>query len=1158
MKAVAVAVAPVRDFRETVSMNPRIKKVLLGSGAVVALLGVVGVAAFLNLDPQQMVQQKKDELFAQLSTTIGRTVKSGDVTASVGRSLTARIDALEVAGPPRDDGQPSPPQLQVGSVHVQLSLLRALMTFGRDLHVERFTVDGLVLRAARDVDGRWDFQDILDATDTGDDPRPDDKTDTGALAGLRVASVTVRDARLELNDAVLGRPLKVEALNVGVSDVVPGDPLNVWLKADLVDQGRKSPVDLRVNLATLPKDLSFDPMPDVEIAAIVTDVDLAPWGGLLPVDSPGPVQGTLRVNATAALKKNLEVIEVKGAVAARGLVLRDALGAAATRADRLAAPRGAAVDLDVNVDVAIAGDKTSVKALSLKGSGADITGSLELQGAGLAGLKQAQVTGKVADLGRLLAVLPPSLAALPAEVKIDGPLDLSLQKTGPTLQAGVTLDGARVRYLSTDEAGVTSPAFDKAAGKALNLKLTGAEGKGALDISDFALVIDTVKLGGKISLPTDDKAPFSADVHSGAVSLSSLQGLIPPFAAAIGRGQRVDGTLQIDLTATDQGGKQVADAGIVLSNMDVNLEGTTVRGKGTMSVKASPGGDDVSIVAVADFDGLAVQKTSGGEVTLNKPAGLPLRFDADVKKGKEDAIINAVKLVIGKSSITGKGDVKGLGGKNERLALDFGAVDLAFNDLRQALPGASSLPAGGRLKGAVTLRGATALEKLGVDVKNLDMVFGASVIRGSVSVDNLDTPKLDVDLPTLTLAFDDIRGLSASTADLPAGGRFDGALKLKGDTAKKATMSVDATIKRLQVAKSDLAGTLSVKNLDKPQFTMSTTSDMLDVDALRAAFGGGDDDPSTPPKKNENPSGLSKSSRDTLAGVNGRATLSAKRALVKGMTMSNFKGVLVMSRGVAKFETLEFGFYGGTVTANGTLLDLPSEKTKYDLRLSGTNIDFGAVVAAHTPVGRVFKGVVSPKLEVKGRGLAPGDFAISADGPAALSFKSLVIGGLDVLGPIGAAMKASGKASGFNAAAAKKEPGLTLMDFTALTKFAGGKLRLDKPVEANTPMGRMKIEGASGLDNTLDLRSTLSLTPQMIASMTGGKVKVKDPVPVPMKIGGTWDKPQVTGVDVKALLLAVVGDAAKGVIDKGKDAATDAAKDAVGNLLGGKKKKKKK
>jgi hypothetical protein len=187
--------------------------------------------------------------------------------------------------------------------------------------------------------------------------------------------------------------------------------------------------------------------------------------------------------------------------------------------------------------------------------------------------------------------------------------------------------------------------------------------------------------------------------------------------------------------------------------------------------------------------------------------------------------------------------------------------------------------------------------------------------------------------------------------------------------------------------------------------------------------------------------------------------------------------------------------------------------------------------------------------------------AISADGPAALSFNQLIIGGLDVLGPIGDAMKA-GKTTGFSTAAVKKEQGLTLSNFTALTEFIGGKLRLQKPIEADTPLGKMKIEGTTGLDAKLDLRSTLQLTPQMIATMTGGKVKVKEPVPVPMKIGGTWDKPQVSGIDVKSLLAAVIGDAAKDVIDKGKDAAKDAAedaaKDALGNLLGGGKKKKKK
>jgi|GEM_PF-1598879 len=1148
-------------------MTPRAKKALLVVGGLTGVLAALAVVAFVSLDPQAMVQQKKDALLAEVSTKIGRTLTSGDVSASVGTSLTATIDAVSLAGPRGTDGNAGPPQLQVGKVHLQLSLLRALVSFGKDIHVERFTIDGLVLRAARDVDGRWDFQDILDALDKGAGPdEPEPKSDTNALSGVRIASVLVRDARVELNDAVLGRPLTVDALNMGVSDVVLGDPLKVWLKANLVDKGRASPIDLRVDLATLPKDLSFDPMPDVDVAAIVTDVDLAPWGALLPVDSPAPVAGTLRVDAKAALKKNLQAITLAGSVSARGLTLRDAIGATASRTERQLAPRGAPIDLDVAIDMAMDDDTTTVKKLTVNGSGAAIEGSLTMKGSGLVGLKQAAVTGKVADLSRFLTALPPSLRGLPPEVEIDGPVDIKLQKEGAILQAGLVLDGARVRYVTTDEAGVTSSAFDKAAGKPLNLTLTGKDEGAALDISAFALVVDTVTLGGKLRLPTDSDTPFTADVHTGAVSLGSLQGLVPPFREAIGRGQKVEGTLQIDLTASAQGKQQVADAAIALTGLDINLEGMIVRGKGSATVKASPGANDTGIIATADFDGLQIQKGSGADTSLNKPAGLPLRLDVDVKKAATAATINAVKLVIGKSSITGRGEVTDIGGKAEKLNLDFGTVDVAFNDLRQAIPGAQSLPAGGRVKGALTVRGATSAAKLGIDAKNLDMTFGTSAIKGTIAVDNLDAPRLDIDLTSVGLSFDDIRGLSASLADLPAGGRYDGSVKVKGDTAKLSTMQIDAKITRFVAAKSDLKGAIKITNLDKPQFALGTQSDLLDVDALRAAFGGGDgggsDAPKKKPGKDDNPSGLSKAARDLLAGVNGKASLQAKRAIVKGMTMSNFTGVLVMTRGVATFEKLEFGFYGGTVTANGTMLDLPTERTKYDIRFAGKDIDFGAFVADQTPIGKIFKGTVSPKLEVKGRGLAPGDFAVTADGPAALSFKQLIIGGLDVLGPIGDAMKASGKAGAFNAAAAKKEPGLTLSNFTALTKFVGGRLQLEKPIEADTPLGKMKIEGSSGMDARLDYKSTLSLTPQTISAMTGGKVKVKDAVAVPMRIGGTWDKPQITGVDIKALLLAVVGDAAKAVIDKGKDAAVDAAKDAakdaVGDLLGGGKKKKKK
>lgn len=1150
--------------RTTKPKGSPLKKILLGAGGVVGVVGVAAAIAFLTLDPKALITEKKDALLKDVSTKIGRELTSGDVTARVGASLGATIQAIRLAGPARSDGAAAPAQLEIQQVDVQLSLLRALLSFGKDLHVERFTIDGLVVRAARDGDGTWDFQDILDQL-ASDAPADDEgsPTDTTALAGLRIANVMVRNGRVELNDAMLGRPLAISALNVGVSDVVLGDPLSVTVQANLEDSGKKNPIDIAVRLATLPKDLSFDPLPDVDVKAVVTDVDLGPWGGLVPTDVPGPLAGTLRTDLTAKLSKGAAVVDVAGTVMTRGLVLRDAIGPQASKEARAAAPRGTPLDLDVTVGLRSTETTLALEKLTLKGSGLDVSGSLTKEGDGLAGLKAAAVTASIVDVQKLLGALPPSLRGLPEEVRIVGPLTAQLDKKGDALTAKLGLDNAQVRYVTKDDDGVESTAFDKAPGKALSLSLNGKNTAEALTIDDFALLIDNIKLGGKIVLPNKDGEAITADVHSGAIVLSSLQGLVPPFKDAIGRGQKVEGVVNVDVNARSAGGKQEAVIALDMKNLDVNLASTVVRGSGGVDVRAVPAGGDVSVVAKADLDGLSIVKSSGGETTLNKAAGLPLRLDADVKKGATDATINNVKLVIGKSVITGKGGVKNMGQKGESLSLDFGVVDVAFNDLRQALPGASKLPAGGRLRGALSLKGALSAKGLGLDAKNLDIGFGSSAIKGTVSVDNFDAPVVDVDLSQVVLGFDDLRPMGGSMGDLPAGGRFDGTVKVKGDTAKSSTVKLDVKINRLNAGRSDLKGTLAVTNLDKPQFTMSTQSDFLDVDGLRAAFGGGDDPKaSKKPAKDDNPHGLSRDTRNLLAGVNGKATLQAKKALVKDMNLSDFTGILTMTRGVAKFDKLDFGFYGGTVSASGTLFDLPAERTRYDIDFHAKNVNFGAFLADQTDMGKIFSGTVSPDLKVKGRGLAPGDFAITADGPAELAFRDLKIASLDILGPLNDAMKKTGKAGAFNAAAAANEKGLTLMNFKALTRFIGGKLKLEKPVEADTPFGKMKIEGATGLDAKLDFKSTLQLTPAMVKKMTGGKITPKSDIPVPMKIGGTWDKPSITGIEVDKLLVAIVGDAVKGAVDavvgdKGKDV-VEGAKDVVGDLLGGDKKKPKK
>ena len=1135
------------------------KKILVAAAALIGLVVALAVVAVVVIDPTKLVNDKKEALFATVSTKLGRTLTTGTVTASLGTALTATIpDVRLTAATPN-----GPPQLEIRQIYARFSLLRALFTLGRDLRVEQITVDGLVLRAARDADGRFDFQDMLDKFAAEDTQQKPEEQGANAWSGLRIAATNVREARMELVDHALGRPLAVSALHIGTSDIVPGDPLSLWLTAQLEDGQRKSPVDVRARLAQLPKDFAFDPLPDLDVQVKVTDLDVGPWGALLPGESAAPVQGVVRTDLSTRLGRGGESLEVKGTVLVRGLVLREATSAAATPAERLSAPRGSSIDADVAIDMKKDGDQLSVQNFTLTGSGADVKASAELKGSGLAGLQKAHVTAKVQNMATLLLALPPSLRGLPDAVRIDGPLDAHLTADGNALDGAVVLDGARVRYLSKDEeTGEESIAFDKPPQKPFHLTLKGKRSNKALDVDTFALVIDTAQLSGTLSFPLQDDAPMTADIHSGAVQLSSLQGLVPPFFDALKKGQRVEGTVEVDVKATAAGDKQQADAAIVLKNLDVNLGTTLARGNGSITLKAAPEGDIVTLVGGADLDQLSVKKIgASGQATLDKPAGLPLRLDIDAKKKGRRADIHSARLVVGKSTLTGKGAVEDVGGNAEQLDLDFGSVDVAFNDLRQAVPGASSLPAGGRLRGALRLQGKLSAAGLGVDAKKVDVTFGSSHIAGDVVIKNFDDPILNINLPTIALAFDDLRTLRPSLADLPRGGRYEGSVVLTGDTKRSSSVELSAKVDKLIAARSDLKGHISIKNLDAPRFELTSDSANLDVDALRDAFLGPQDSSSPKKAKDDNPHGLSKETRALLSDVNGKGTLKAKRAIVNGMVMSDFVGDLTMTNGMVTFKTLEFGFYGGRVQASGTTLHLPSERLRYDIKFAGKDIDFGAALASQTPLARLFRGTTSPKLEVKGKGIAPGDFALSAEGPAELAFKSLTIASFDLLTPLSDAMQKTNKAPGFNAQAAKADvgSGISLQNFTALTRFFGGKLKLDKPFEADTPLGKMKMEGSAGLDAALDLRATLQLTPQMISKMTGGKVKVKDPVPVPMRIGGSWDAPKVSGIDVGALAIAVAGQQIEDAINNkdNQKRATDAAKDALGSVLGGNKRKKK-
>jgi hypothetical protein len=420
-------------------------------------------------------------------------------------------------------------------------------------------------------------------------------------------------------------------------------------------------------------------------------------------------------------------------------------------------------------------------------------------------------------------------------------------------------------------------------------------------------------------------------------------------------------------------------------------------------------------------------------------------------------------------------------------------------------------------------------------------------------VKNLDKPDLTVDLTTINLAFDDVRALSESAGDLPAGGRFQGALKMRGDTARDDTVDVNVTVGTLEVPGSRIKGTIALKSLENPRFNLDLKADTLDVDALSGGGGSDEGGADEPKAKRENPHGLSKSTREMLAKVSGTGTLKADKAIVRSVPVTNFVGKLVMTKGVVTFDALDFDLYGGRVSATGTRLDLPAESTGYALKLKIKDMDLGEVLKEHTSLNGVLAGRLSPELDLNGKGLAWTDLVKTLDGPAVFQSSALTFTTLDLLGPIGEPLKkAMSAATTFKMAGTPKaSQGTTLKDLFAMATFHGGKMQLKKPVDVDTPHGKLHVDGSAYLDKRLDFTASLDMQPDTVAMFTGGKVKPKKAIPVPMKIGGTWDHPAITGVDVTALAAAILGELGGKYVDQAVDAAADKAADIVGDKVGG-------
>lgn len=1022
------------------------KKLALVVGIVLALVIVVMVAAALTIKPDRIINQHKDEIAQFVSQKLGREVKLGQVKSFFWPTFGAEIQTITLAGPAGS----AAPQVALDSIEVKVDLVKALFSWGKQLEVKTLALRGLKVQVSRDKEGRWNFQDVLDRLASGAPPEakkaPEAPKDLSFLEGAKIQRVAIEKARVEVNDAMLGRPLAVSDLLVELTDIRLGQPIAARLRAVLEDGQNKSPIDLNLTLAELRKDLSFSPLPDVSAMVKVGKLALGPWGGLLPRDAMGPAQGTIDLDFKAEAKKNLTDLKASGRVDVAELVLRQA------------GSQGKPLTVKIEVDAAVDTQTPSYKVakLTVNGTGVDLQGKLDARALTPAGLDNADIKLAIQDLARVVAVVPAQSPLLPKELLLEGPVQVGVNGNAQALNLNANLDAAHVKWADT---------FDKKQGRPLNLKLDGRRQGDRLVVPAFTLVVDSAQVTGTLDLPTKSGAPLAADIKTGAVQIASLKELLPPVADALSKGRKVDGTLELALQAKVAGDKQDAKATVKLTNLDVNLDKLTAKGSGTIDASVVPAGEAMTIAVVSDLTRLSVVNLDEkGARSLDKSADMPLKLDVEVVRTAKQVDIKKANVVLNKTTLTATGGASGLDGDKPSLNVDLGKVSLAFDDVRRLVPGAASLP---------------------------------------------------------------------------AGGSFDGSVKVVGSPKDLSTLAVDVGIQKLVYGKANITGTLGLKNIDAPQFDFDLASPYLNIDEL---LGEESSEPRAKEEKkastDDNPHGLSKAVRAMLATVSGNGKLKAGHAIFKGMDCANFDAKLRMTKGVIVFDALDFDIYQGHISAAGTTMDLPAEYTGYGLKLAVKNIELGQALAAHTSVGNVFSGRASDTINLTGKGLSLTDLASSIDGDVGVITSALTLKALDVLGPIGAPLKGALTKAGYSKfrGFSVDKGGTTFKDLAALLKFKGGKFTLDKPVKSKTGFGAMELSGGGALDNTVDMTGTAFIDPEIINKAIGQKA-LKQPVPVPLKIGGSWDKPKITGVDIGAMVQAIVGGKVEAIVDDAKQKA---------------------
>jgi AsmA protein len=552
-----------------------------------------------------------------------------------------------------------------------------------------------------------------------------------------------------------------------------------------------------------------------------------------------------------------------------------------------------------------------------------------------------------------------------------------------------------------------------------------------------------------------------------------------------------------------------------------------------------------------------------------KPLDVVLDADLDGDAAQGDVRIGKLVLTAGPASLIGSGRASGLAGGSPRIeglrlsaqGLDPRLLAAYYPPLRQAVGDTVAGAAGFELRAAGEAA-SPALEAR-VDLTPVRLAFPAALAKAAGATLVATVKASFSGGVTRVQARVDLTGV-----DLRPGGSV-----AKGPGER---LTVDAHVERrvagsaqnIDVKRLDLLlpadaisarGTASItaeKGARAVRFDLGAESAHLDLDRLLIPAGPAKKDATVkkePATRREPPSPA------TFAGLSGTAQVKVAELRYARATFKDVRARIRLDGDELRVEEARLIGLGGRVSADGTRIRLahPEEPAQVTMKLEG--VDAGEALAMYTP-RKLLSGRVSADVNLSAGGTGGREILKSLTGrlsgdlfDGAFLGKDLVAG---VLGPLGKALpfSAAGKVAQGGATPLGKK-----MPFSV--RFADGAAHIEKSLRVETGRAALVAEGGQvRLDGTLDLPVTVALAPEAIATLTGGRARPTEPIPVSLRVTGpAWDphlgdlalQPAVAAI-VKSVGAAALGKALgtggdKDIADKkaaGEEAARKAAEDA--------------